>query len=56
LDSIQFKWILNPIHLFGFGLDLDWILENPIHAHPTKKYKFWQPVILKAKKRLSGGI
>lgn len=27
-------WILNPIHLFEFRLDLDYILKNPIHDHP----------------------
>ena len=34
LILLKWIWILNPIHLFGFGLDLDWILKNPIHDHP----------------------
>jgi len=30
------KWILveNLIQLFGSKMDVDWIVKNPIHAHP----------------------
>jgi len=27
-------WVENLIQLFGSKMDEDWIIKNPIHAHP----------------------
>jgi len=27
-------WVKNLIQLFGYKMDVDWIIKNPIHAHP----------------------
>jgi len=28
------NWIENLIQLFGSKMDVDWIINNPIHDHP----------------------
>jgi len=27
-------WVKNLIQLFGYKMDVDWIIKYPIHAHP----------------------